>query len=82
MKKISNIHEQEILNDFLEILPQNLDKETNKVIEEYIGMLMKNITLFEEFEGISDETLDIIIRTLINNFKLLVGLLIKNNGNE
>lgn len=82
MKKISNIHEQEILNDFLEILPQNLDKETNKVIEEYIWMLMKNITLFEEFEWISDETLDIIIRTLINNFKLLVWLLIKNNWNE
>lgn len=70
--------EQERLDDFLSILPSNLDNETNKTIEEYLWILMENITLFERFEWIGEETLNEIVRNLVNTFKIVVALLIKN----
>ncbi len=74
-----NTFEQERLDDFLEILPINLDSETKKAIDEYIWILMNTISLFEWQEWISEEDLQKITKNLVDSFRFCVWLLIKRD---
>lgn len=78
-KMNKNTFEQERLDDFLEILPINLDSETKKAIDEYIWILMNTISLFEWQEWISEEDLQKITKNLVDSFRFCVWLLIKRD---
>lgn len=73
------LYEQERLNDFLELLPENLNEETKMTINNYIAILIDSITIAEKKEWLSEEWLTNITKILINSFKQVVQLLINKD---